>query len=219
MSSQDLVDAPAPGRSRRNRGSEHVRRRLVDAAIAEFAARGFEGASTRRIAELAEAHQSQIRYHFDSKVELWQGCLTTLVGELDDVITAAGADDDDPVAQMEGVIRGFVRFAAKRPELNRIMMHEATAPSDRLRWLVDELTGERREQMAAIWNDVRAAGRGAPVGADVLYHSFIGAASLLYANAPEAELFGLDPTDPDLVDRHADALVAMFLPPVSDNRS
>lgn len=196
-----------------------MRQRLIDAAIVEFAARGFDGASTRRIAERADAHQSQIRYHFDSKVELWQGCLSTLVAELEEVIDEASASPTSPVGRMEGVIRGFVRFAAERPELNRIMIHEATAPSERLQWLVAEETGRRRDELADLWRQVQAAGAAAPIDIDVLYHSLIGAASLLYANAPEAELFGLDPTSPDLVRRHADALVAMFLRTPSDDRS
>jgi hypothetical protein len=67
--------------------------------------------------------------------------------------------------------------------------------------------------LLAAWNELVSAGHAAPVDADVLYHTLIGAASLLYANAPEAVLMGLQPKDPDVVQRHADGLVAMFLRP------
>lgn len=206
--------APAPGRQRRNRGSEVVRDRLVNAALAEFAAHGFEGASTRRIAEAADAHQSQIKYHFDSKDELWRRCLELLLAELDAAIAAQpGADSDEPRAAMEAGIRGLVRFAATWPELSRIMMHEATSPSDRLTWLVETHVADRRRVLDAGWARLVEAGTAAPVDVDLLYHTVIGAASLLYANAPEAELMGVEPTDPDVVERHADALVALFLRP------
>ena len=208
-------EAPAPGRRRRNRGSEVVRDALVDAAIVEFSAHGFEGASTRRIAEAAGAHQSQIKYHFAGKDELWKRCLERLVGELDAAVAGAldpEAADGEPLAVVEAVIRGLVQLGARRPELSRIMMHEATSPSDRLTWLVETETGPRRAEVVALWERLRRDDLVAPIDGEVLYHTVIGASSLLYTNAPEAVLMGIDPSSPDVIERHADALVAMFLP-------
>lgn len=206
------LSAPAPGRIRRNRGSEVVRDALLDAGIEAFAARGFEGASTRAIAEAAGAHQSQIKYHFDTKFELWKQCLERLLDETDAEIAAAGSGDDGPIAGLAATIRGMVRFSARRPELNRIMVHEATSRSERLDWLVDTHLVDRHATVTAAWRELAASGDAAPVDVDVLWHTLIGAASLLYTNAPEAHLLGIDPSDPALVERHADALVAMFLP-------
>ncbi len=210
-------DAPAPGRSRRNRGSDVVRDALIDAAISAFAAHGFEGASTRVIADAAGAHQSQIKYHFASKADLWKRCMEQLLGELDASVAAAlsdapaGAPESPSEATlMEATIRGLVYLAARRPELNRIMMHEATSPGERLQWLVETHLGPRQAMLASTWASLRTRGVAAPIETDAVFHTVIGAASLLYANAPEAELMGLDP--PALVERHADALVAVFLP-------
>lgn len=206
-------DAPAPGRTRRNRGSEIVRGALINAAINEFAAHGFEGASTRRIAESADAHQSQIKYHFDTKDDLWKRCIEVLLDELDAAILESfDRSSTDARAVFEATIRGLVRFAARRPELNRIMIHEATSATDRLTWLVDTRLRDRHASLTAAWCELVAAGVAAPIDADVMYHTVIGAASLLYANAPEAQLLGIDTTAPSLIDRHADALVSMFLP-------
>lgn len=213
------TDTPAPGRTRRNRGSEVVREALINAAIEQFGALGFDGTSTRSIADAAGAHQSQIAYHFDSKEELWRRCLDLLMDELDDSIRDAAADvGDDPVDQFAAVVRGLVAFAARRPELNRIMMHEATSSSDRLAWLVDSQVGPRHRALVDAWKRLVASGRVQPIDADVVYHTLIGAASLLYANAPEAVLLGIDPTSADLVERHADALVTMFLRPAESER-
>jgi TetR/AcrR family transcriptional regulator len=207
-------DAPAPGRTRRNRGSEIVRSALINAAINEFAAHGFEGASTRRIAEAADAHQSQIKYHFDTKDDLWRRCVEVLIDELDAAILERfDPSSADSRAVFEATIRGLVHFAARRPELNRIMMHEAMNVSDRLKWLVDTRLRDRHTSMTAAWRDLVSDGVVAPIDADVMYHTVIGAASLLYANAPEAQLLGIDTSAPSLVDRHADALVNMLLPP------
>jgi TetR/AcrR family transcriptional regulator len=205
-------NAPAPGRTRRNRGSEIVRTALINAAINEFAAHGFEGASTRRIAEAADAHQSQIKYHFDTKDDLWKRCVEVLIDELDAAIFQSfDPSNTDGRAVFEATIRGLVHFAARRPELNRIMMHEATNASDRLKWLVDTRLRSRHGSLTATWSELVAGGLVAPIDVDVVYHTVVGAASLLYANAPEAQLLGIDTASPTLVDRHADALVNMFL--------
>ncbi len=158
------LDPPAPGRTRRNRGSEVVRHALIDAAIGEFAAHGFEGASTRAIAEAAGAHQSQIKDPFDNTDELWRRCLERLLGEVDAAIAEASAVRAGPdggqraIDVLEATIRGLVRFAARRPELNRIMVHEATSPSDRLTWLVETRLGRRQAEMAEVCVDWRPTG-------------------------------------------------------------
>ncbi|MEM9464818.1 MAG: TetR/AcrR family transcriptional regulator [Actinomycetota bacterium] len=210
----DTTLAPAPGRTRRNRGSEVVRSALLEAAIGEFAAKGFAGASGRRIAAEAGTHQSQINYHFASTSELWKAALLQLLDELDLAILEQLDDTapDDTVAVFSGVIRGLVHFAASRPELNRIMMHEGAAPGERLAWFVDERLRRRHADLLAAWEAMRASDVAADVDPDVLYHSVIGAASLLYANAPEAELLGIDPADPALIERHAESLITLFLP-------
>ncbi|MGH1493978.1 MAG: TetR/AcrR family transcriptional regulator [Acidimicrobiales bacterium] len=207
-------DAPAPGRTRRNRGSEVVRGALVNAAIGEFAAHGFEGGSTRRIAEEADAHQSQIKYHFDTKDELWKRCIDLLIDELDEAVR----EQSDPTisdarAVLEATLRGLVTFGARRPELSRMMMHEAMSDSDRLAWLVDTKLRDRHAALTQAWTELVSQGLVAAIDPDLLYHTAIGASSLIYANAPEARLLGIDPADPELIKRHADALVTLFLGP------
>ena len=208
------VDAPASGRRRVNRGTEDTRDRLIEAALVEFAATGFDGASTRAIASRAGAHQPQINYHFESKDELWRLCLERLLGELDDAIAehVAGIDPADEPLMFAAIVRGLVVFASRRPELNRIMMHEGTAPSDRLNWLVANHLRWRQRDLHRRWTALTQQDLAAPLPSEVLYHVVIGSASLLYANAPEARLLDIDPDSPATVTAHADGLIAMLLP-------
>ena len=211
MTMTDLA-TPAPGRTRRNRGSEIVRDALVEAGIAAFAAHGFTGASTRAIAEAADAHQSQVGYHFASKDELWRRCVEQLLDELDDEFDATVGDTDDPGVAITGMFRGIVRFAARRPELSRILLHESLVPSNRLEWLVEHHTGERHDALRDLWAELGELGVTAPIDPDLVYHALVGAASVLYASAPEAQRMGIDVDDPGLRERHVAALRAMFVP-------
>ncbi len=108
----------------------------------EFGAKGFDGASTRSIAQRVDAHQPQINYHFASKEALWTAAvdhLFDLLGaELDDLpLPDATGDPVQLAGAFAEAVRRFVRFAAAHPELNQIMVHEATGDSDRLRWMVE----------------------------------------------------------------------------------
>jgi TetR/AcrR family transcriptional regulator len=203
-----VADADA-GKRGSYRRSDAVRTRLLDAATTEFADNGFEGASTRAIARRAGAHQPQINYHFDSKESLWFAVMDRLMTEVDSFVAPLRSD---PREAVEDLLSGLVRFSAARPELNRIMIKEASAPSERLTWLIDNHVQPRYEIFVAVWLRMREAGHGRAVPVELVYHLVIGAASLLHANAPEVEqLTGIRSADPSTVDAHVDAMIEMFV--------
>ena len=70
---------------------EDIRERLLDAALVEFGANGFAGASTRAIARRIGAHQPQINYHFASKEALWTAAVDHLFGELARAMRGVGS--------------------------------------------------------------------------------------------------------------------------------
>jgi len=73
-------DATRQVRTRRARAD--IREALLESALVEFGAKGFDGASTRAIATRVEAHQPQINYHFESKEALWAASVDYLFGLL-----------------------------------------------------------------------------------------------------------------------------------------
>jgi TetR/AcrR family transcriptional regulator len=211
---------------RRQARATATRSALLDAALAEFAAHGFEGASTRRIAAAAGTHQPQINYHFESKEVLWRAAVDHLFERLDDAVRQYLGDrhlGDEVLgwgsrAGFAANVRAFVHAAAGLPELNRIMVQEATIDSERLQWIVERHTRPRFELVTTQWRALRAAGEVADVDEVVLYYSLVGAASLAYVNAPEARLLGHDTLCEAFIRAHADALVAMFLGPEATER-
>jgi len=206
---------------RLRRSREDIRERLLDAALVEFGAKGYDGASTRAIAERIDAHQPQIHYHFESKEALWSAAVDHLFAELGRAMEGLdfGADParttavDTLTDGFAELIRRFVRFAAERPQLNQIMVHEATSKSERLRWMTDRHVRPLYDAVSVIWRRLREAEIAAPIDDSVFHYVLVGAASLPYVNAPEARLLtGAEPTHPSWVERHADGLVATFLP-------
>lgn len=194
-----------------------TRDRLVEAAVHEFAVNGFAGASTRAIAEAAGSHQPQINYFFGSKVELWQTVVAELFADLGRSMSDIDTGDE-PGAVLASVIERFVRYTHRRPELNQILYHEFASPGDRLDWLVDAFTGPAFADFHRWWDAAAAAGETAVVDRRVVFHLFVGAASLLPVAIAEAtRQFGTDPAEladapSDLVTAHALSLVGLFLP-------
>ena len=200
---------------------EDIRERLLDAALAEFGAKGFDGASTRAIAARIHAHQPQINYHFASKAALWNAAVDHLFGELgqamgglaERVRRPGSADVAELAAVFAEVIRRFVRFAARHPELNQIMVHEATAESGRLTWMTERYVKPLYDTVRPMWRRLRNEGIAAPIDERLVHYVMVGAASLVYVNAPEARLLtGIEPTAERWVETHAEGLVAMLLP-------
>jgi AcrR family transcriptional regulator len=214
-----------PGRKKKRvravRGD--IRERLLDAALIEFGAKGFVGASTRAIAQRIGAHQPQINYHFATKEDLWSAAVDHLFGELGRVMRGLAftggrgeRDVEEDRATFSEMIRRFVRFAARHPELNQIVVHEATAESGRLRWMTERHVQPLYDTVRPVWRRLREVGIAAPIDVRLFHYVLVGAASLLYVNAPEARLLtGIEPTDERWVEVHADGLVATLLPNAS----
>jgi AcrR family transcriptional regulator len=212
----------ATRRTRRTRVvTADIRERLLDAALVEFGAKGFDGASTRAIARRIGAHQPQINYHFETKEALWTAAVDHLFAELARTMrglaigrTPGGSDDVAEIAAgFAEMIRRFVRFAARRPELNQIMVHDATAESGRLAWMTERHVKPLYDTVGPLWRRLRAAGIAAPIDVRLFHYVLVGAASLVYVNAPEARLLtGIEPTAHRWVETHAEGLVAMLLP-------
>jgi AcrR family transcriptional regulator len=218
-----MVTGTAPTRRAQQRGLD-TRRDLLEAALLEFAALGFDAASTRAIAARAGVKQGQLTYHFESKDLLWRATVDHLFGRFDHEFAAASESSgssqvDHAAGVFEVGVRALVRAVSRLPELNRVMVHASTADSERLAWLVDQHVRPRFEQLAVVWRQVQAEG-GTHLDADplLIYYCLLGAASLLYVNAPEAaHLLGVPGstrvvTDA-VVESHADTIVAMLLGP------
>jgi TetR/AcrR family transcriptional regulator len=210
-----------PPRALNRRGLD-TRRDLLEAALVEFAAVGFEAASTRSIATRAGVKQGQLTYHYETKDELWRATVDQLFDRFDAEFAAASEsltrpDGEDAIAAVELSVRALVRAVSRLPELNRVMIHASTADSERLVWLVERHVRPRFDELSQLWEQVRAEG-GTHLEADpfVVYYCLLGSASLLYVNAAEAaHLLGVSDSSQVLTDAivesHTDTIVAMLL--------
>jgi len=80
------------------------RARMVDAAIEEFAARGFKGASMDAIAARTHTTRALINYYFGSKEKLYIAVLEQVYGEIRDAEAELDLDHLPPVEAVRRIV-------------------------------------------------------------------------------------------------------------------
>ena len=119
--------------------ADATRDRIVAAAVDLFSERSFDGATTREIAARAGVTQPLLNYHFLSKEELWQAAVDSLFDRLNQTMDerTAGLRGVDAITSAKLLVREFVTFSARNPQLHRIIMQESKAVGPRMDYLVD----------------------------------------------------------------------------------
>jgi len=193
-----------------------TRDQIVATAITCFSGLGFEGATTRLIAERAGVNQGLITHHFKSKEELWKAAVDRLFANLQEDLerhVAAWQDADRPT-RVRLWIRYFVRYASRHPEQLRFMMQEGLNAGPRMQWLVENHLSAQYPRFRQMLRDARAE-KMLVEGDDAhIFYAFVGATSTIFALASECEhLTGMDPVEEQNVEAHAKLIERMLLQP------
>lgn len=98
--------------------------RILAAAAAEFADRGFAGARVDRIARRARVNKAMIYYHFKSKQGLYVEILRRVFGEMGDRTGAVASGRGSAPEKLAGFVRAMNASADARPYTPAIMMRE-----------------------------------------------------------------------------------------------
>ena len=100
------------------------RERVVAAAAAEFAARGYAGASVDRIARAARLNKAMIYYHFKSKDALYREILRDMFGAVRIRVGAVAASQASPEEKIRAYIDAIADEAEARPHFPPIWLRE-----------------------------------------------------------------------------------------------
>jgi TetR/AcrR family transcriptional regulator len=144
MAKSANIKSTVEGRGRPRKRAEQqrsleTRGAILDAAIAEFAERGFDGASIRSIAERLGLQHPLITYHFRSKDILWRAAAEhafTQIREEWDTLAPESAGLS-PLARLREEYATLFRYTVAFPEFHRFMRQEAFTNSPRLKWVAE----------------------------------------------------------------------------------
>jgi TetR/AcrR family transcriptional regulator len=196
-----------------NEATGSTQERIVSAALDLFSERGFDGASTREIAARAGVTQPLLHYHFKSKDELWRAAVDDLFVTLGRAMTGRmeGLRGVDDVTVTRLLVREFISFSARNPQLHRIITQECKVDGPRMDWLVERHIRPLYEATTARLAALVEEGVLPPIPPAHLYYILTGAGPTMFVLAPECRrLSGLDPSSDEVIEAHADA-VCTFL--------
>jgi TetR/AcrR family transcriptional regulator len=156
------------------------RDRILAAAAAEFAARGFDGAKVDQIARRARLNKAMVYYHFPSKVAVYRAILRDVFADVGVAVGRVRDAGGAPQAQLRAFVRAVADQAIARPHFPPLWLREL---ADGGRHLDASVLAEMRrvvETLAAILLDGRRAGQFAPAS-PLITHAGIVAPLLLVA--------------------------------------
>ena len=182
--------APAPGERRLDPGRS--RRALLDAALEEFAAKGYAGARVQDIADRAGVNKQLISYHFGGKQGLYR-CIRRRWLERE-------AAFNDPSTPIDELIVRYLDDALDDPRGTRFMawqgLTDAFAPGEDDPEDLSDL--ERRKASGELGEEFDP-------GAILLLCMAAVAAPIVMPQKVRA-IFGLDPASPEFRARYGDQL-------------
>src|ERR1700722_16667539 len=119
--------------------SVETRAAILNAAIAEFAERGFEGASIRAIADRLGLQHPLITYHYRSKDILWRAAAEHAFAQIRAGWEASAPESSDlpPLARLREEYATLFRYTVAFPEFHRFMRQEALTDNPRLKWVAN----------------------------------------------------------------------------------
>lgn len=193
--------------------ADATRERILATALELFSELSFEGATTREIARRSGVTQGLLNYHFSSKDELWRAAVDGIFAELGDALDtrAEGLRGVDELTTAKLLIREFVHFCAKYPQLHRIITQECKTDGSRMDWLVERHVRPRFEETTAMFARLVRAGHVPDIPVAHLYYILTGAGPSMFVLAPEfRRLSGLDPNAAAVIEVHADAVITLL---------
>jgi TetR/AcrR family transcriptional regulator len=206
------VPAGTTGRTTRP-SADGTRDRILDAALELFSELSFDGATTREIAARAGVTQPLLNYHFSSKDELWRAAVDRLFKTLGTAMEdrARGLRGVDELTTARLLVREFIYFSARHPQLHRIITQECKTDGPRMDWLVERHIRPMYETITALFEKLVEQGHLPAIPAPHLYYIVTGAGPTMFVLAPECRrLSGIDPRAPEVIEAHADAVCLLI---------
>ena len=191
--------------------AEITRAKLIKAGTVMFSERGFDGVSVRDLENAAGVKRNLLAYHFDDKDTLWKRVTNDIYGlmktEFDQRLLIS--QEMSGRNSLAFVVRFYVYFHARHPELSRLVAQEATQHSWRTQYMIEHHIRPATGAMEKLVKETQGLNRDAFIH---WYYIMISATSTIFSFAAECrDLFDVDPCEDGMVEGHADMLVSMLL--------
>src|SRR6267154_3345905 len=173
---------------------------ILDAALTEFAQRGFEAASIRRIAERTRLQHPLVTYHFKSKLILWRAAAEHAFAEIKTAWDRQAPPDLElpAIERVREEYRTFLRFTLMYPDFHHFMLRESHPHNPRLAWLAKTILSPiLNERLLPQIRAAQQAGQFPDANPILIHYMLIGLTSVLCSLGDEiAAIAGISTSDP-----------------------
>jgi AcrR family transcriptional regulator len=181
-----------------------TRERILIAALAVFAAKGYHGAAVDDIVTASGTSKGAVYHHFPNKEALFLALVDDFAGRLAGAVTAAIAESHGALGKVAAALRaGLETFAAHR-ELARLVLLEAASVGVSYHAKRAEIHGRFAALIQAALDQAVAEGSIPPLDTRIATRAWLGAINELVIDSLAAGT-------PDLLTEVAPALAPMLL--------
>lgn len=132
---------------------------LIDAGLHLFGRQGYEGTSTRELAERAGTNIASINYHFGGKGGLRSACATSVANRISAVLDTAAimqvqTTPQAAETQIEHLASAFIDLVVGSPQARDMvafMLREITDPGEISQQVYETVVEPRHRALCALW--------------------------------------------------------------------
>ena len=202
-------------------GRPGVRNQILEAAVGEFAEKGFQEASLAAIARRVGVTAPLVLYHFGSKANLWRQALevfsASFAAVIDDAVEEGNSLEGREAFRL--IVRRLVHFFAANRAAYRLMRDEGGTEAGHSEWFASRRLGPAVKQVEAVYR--RAVDEGAlrPAPFETTFFMILGAVSCyLESRGLVSHLFGSVDQGADWIDNYADQVLGLCFDGLSSTR-
>jgi AcrR family transcriptional regulator len=136
-----------------SKDGDDTRSRLIEAASAIFAERGYQAATTREICIRARANAAAVNYHFGDKLGLYKAALKSVIGREELAVERLALLAMPADRALRCFIQAMFENLSGRDaadQYTRLMAHELSEPTPGLALVVDQLIAPRARLLSEI---------------------------------------------------------------------
>ncbi len=182
-----------------------TRAAILDAALAEFAEKGFEAASIRGIAERIGVQHPLITHHFGNKEGLWRAAAEATFARVreewdkqDPKTTALG-----PLDRLRAEYLALFRHTVAFPDFHRFVRQEGMSLNPRLQWVAEEVLKPLIERLLPQIESAQAEGLLPKVEPILFHYAMVSLTAALSEFGPEMQATrGLSAQSPAVIEAY-----------------
>jgi TetR/AcrR family transcriptional regulator len=182
--------------------SIETRASILNAAIAEFAERGFEAASIRAIADRLGLQHPLITYHYRSKDTLWRAAAEHAFAQIRTEWDTSAREESDlsPLARLRQEYTTLFRYTVAFPEFHRFMRQETLTNNPRLKWVAETVLAPLLERLLHQIVEAQKQGLVPAVDPILFHYMMVSLSATLSEFGPEMQITsGLSSEDPKVI--------------------